>query len=68
MITPPDTPPTPPGQGGVLDPSWYRQANEMVWDTRDHAGEMAVAHGSVPSPAAAVKSGVTASSGAGSYG
>jgi hypothetical protein len=34
-------------------------------DTRDHASEIMASHGDVPSPAAAVASGVTAASGEG---
>jgi len=68
VITPAASPPVPPEQMPALDTSWYREANAMVWDTRDHDTEMAVAHGSVPSPAAAVASGVTPASGAGSKG
>jgi hypothetical protein len=61
VITPADTPPTPPAQGGVRDPSWYRQP--AVQDTRTHEQEVMAAHGCQPSPEASVAMGVTPASG-----
>jgi hypothetical protein len=61
VITPADSAPVPPAQGGVLDASWYREG--AAQDTRDHNSEVMAAHGCVPGPEAAVAMGVTPASG-----
>jgi hypothetical protein len=61
VITPADSAPVPPAQGGVLDASWYREAAPQ--DTRTHETEVMASHPGRPTPAEAVANGVTPSSG-----
>jgi len=61
VITPADTAPARPAQGGVLDASWYLQAAPE--DTRTHDLEVMASHPGRPTPAEAVGRGVTPASG-----